>query len=110
MARNTIAMMLFASLLAASPRAGAQQLQYPRTKTVDQSDDYHGVRVVDPYRWLEDVDAADTKAWVEAENRVTFGFLDRIRERATLRERLTTLWNYERYSAPFRKAGTYFFY
>jgi prolyl oligopeptidase len=107
MPRTAIAMLLFASLV--TP-AAAQQPPYPRAKTVDQIDDYHGVKVADPYRWLEDVDAADTKAWVEAENRVTFGFLERIPERATLRERLTKLWNYERYGTPFRKAGRYFFF
>jgi prolyl oligopeptidase len=73
-------------------------------------DDYFGTKVPDPYRWLEDVDAPDTKAWVEAQNRVTFGFLERIPERAALRERLTKLWNYERYGAPFRKGGRYFFF
>ena len=101
-------MLLLGSVIAGG--ASAQRLAYPTSKTVNQVDDYHGERVADPYRWLEDVDAADTRAWVEAQNRVTFGFLEQIPERATLRERLTKLWNYERYGAPFRKGGRYFFF
>jgi prolyl oligopeptidase len=108
MARTNITMLLFATFLAHD--AAAQRLEYPRTKTVEQVDDYFGAKVTDPYRWLEDVDAADTKAWVGAQNRVTFAFLERIPERASLRERLTKLWNYERYGAPFRKGGRYFFF
>ena len=102
-------MLLFGSVFVPQS-AAAQRLEYPRTKTVEQVDDYYGQRIADPYRWLEDVDAADTKAWVEAQNRVTFGFLERIPERAGLRERLTKLWNFERYGAPFRKGGRYFFF
>jgi prolyl oligopeptidase len=108
MPRIQVTMLLFAALVA--PRLAAQQVQYPQSKKVEQVDDYHGTPIADPYRWLENVDAADTKAWVEAQNRVTFGFLDRIPERATLRDRLTKLWNFERYGTPFRKAGRYFFY
>ena len=53
-------------------------LAYPKAKTVDQVDDYHGTKVADPYRWLEDTDSADTQAWVEAENKLTFGYLEQI--------------------------------
>src|SRR5262245_34190914 len=68
---------------------------YPQAKKVDQVDDYHGVKVADPYRWLEDPDAPDSRAWIEAENKLTFGFLDQIPERAKIKDRLTKLWNYE---------------
>ncbi|MBX3279859.1 MAG: S9 family peptidase [Acidobacteria bacterium] len=85
-------------------------LMYPEAKKVDQTDDYHGTKVADPYRWLEDPDAPDTRAWIEAQNRLTFGFLDRIPERSQIRERLTQLWNYERFSPPFREGDRYFFY
>lgn len=85
-------------------------LMYPEAKKVDQTDDYHGTKVADPYRWLEDPDAPDTRAWIEAQNRLTFRFLDRIPERSQIRERLTQLWNYERFSPPFREGGRYFFY
>jgi prolyl oligopeptidase len=84
-------------------------LVYPKAKTVDQVDDYHGTKVADPYRWLEDTDSADTTAWVEAENKVTFGYLDQLPYRKEIRERLTKLWNYERFSVPGHQAGRYFY-
>jgi prolyl oligopeptidase len=86
------------------------KLKYPKTNKVAQTDDYHGVKVADPYRWLEDDNSAETKAWVEAQNKVTFDYLNQIPERATLKKRLTELWNYEKYSAPFRKGNKYFYY
>jgi len=73
-------------------------------------DDYHGTRVADPYRWLEDVDSPDTRNWVEAENRVTFAYLEQIPERERIRRRLTELWDYPKYGAPFKKGGRYFFF
>ena len=94
--------------LLAAPLA-AQKLNYPETRKVDQIDTYFGVRVADPYRWLEDENAPDTAKWVEAENKVTFGYLDAIPFRSRLKERLTALYNYPRYGAPYRR-GEYFFY
>lgn len=84
-------------------------LVYPATRTTNQVDIYHGESVVDPYRWLEDDNAAETKAWVEAQNKVTFDFLKTVPQRDAIRKRLTQLWNYERYSAPFQEGGRYFF-
>jgi prolyl oligopeptidase len=72
-------------------------------------DDYHGVTVADPYRWLEDDNAPETKVWVEAQNRVTFAYLESIPQREPLRQRLTRLWNFERYGTPFRQGGRYFY-
>jgi prolyl oligopeptidase len=86
-----------------------QRLTYPRTKTVNQIDDYHGVKVADPYRWLEDVDSEETKAWVQAENKVTDAYFTQIPERARLRQRLTELWNYERYGVPVKQGEHYFY-
>ena len=71
-------------------------------------DDYHGTKVADPYRWLEDDHSAETKAWVEAQNKVTFEHLAAIPERERIRKRLTQLWNFERYGVPFREGGRYF--
>src|ERR1017187_2296755 len=88
-----------------SPPARSGRLAYPPTAKVAQVDDYHGTRVADPYRWLEDNDSAETKAWVEAQNKVTFGFLEKIPQRAAIKERLTKLWNFERYGVPFKKGG-----
>jgi len=86
------------------------KIEYPKTKKVAQTDDYHGTRVADPYRWLEDDNSAETKAWVAAQNKVTFGYLNQIPERAALKKRLTELWNYAKYSAPFKEGGKYFYY
>src|SRR5215210_6312549 len=87
----------------------AQKIEYPQTKKVEQTDDYHGTKVADPYRWLEDDNSAETKAWVEAQNKVTFAYLNQIPERAKLKSRLTELWNYEKYSAPFKRGKRYFY-
>jgi prolyl oligopeptidase len=94
---------------AASSTAGGTPLSYPVAKKVDQTDDYHGTRVADPYRWLEDANSLDTKAWVDAENKVTQSYLAQIPQREAIRQRLTALWNYERYSVPFKEGGRYFF-
>jgi len=72
-------------------------------------DDYHGTKVADPYRWLEDDHSEETKAWVREENKVTFDYLSTIPRRAQIRERLEKLWNHERFSAPFHHGGRYFF-
>jgi len=83
---------------------------YPVTATTNQVDVYHGVTVKDPYRWLEDDNSAATKAWVEAQNKVTFDYLGKIPERAAIKARLTELWNFERYGVPFKEGGRYFYY
>jgi len=83
---------------------------YPKTETVKQIDHYHGVKVKDPYRWLENPDSPETKAWVEAQNEVTFGFLEQISERETIRKRLTELWDYEKYGIPIKRGERYFYF
>jgi len=88
----------------------AQTVTYPATRKGDVIDDYHGTKVADPYRWLEDVDSPETHSWVEAENRVTFAYLEQIPERERIRRRLTELWDYPKYGAPFKKGGRYFFF
>ncbi len=87
----------------------ARQFIYPTAKKADQVDDYHGVKVADPYRWLENPDSEESRAWIEAENKLTFGFLDQIPERAKIKERLTKLWNFEKYSPPFKEGDRYFY-
>ncbi len=89
--------------------AAAPRLTYPSTATGPVVDDYHGTLVRDPYRWLEDVDAPATRNWIEAQNRLTFSYLERIPQRETIQRRLTALWNSPRYSVPFRKAERYFY-
>ncbi len=80
----------------------------PHARTENQIDDYHGTKVADPYRWLEDDNSAETKAWVETENKVTFDFLEKIPQREAIKHRLTELWNYERFGVPFKEGGRYF--
>lgn len=73
-------------------------------------DEYHGVSVPDPYRWLEDPDSEETKAWVDSQNAITFNHLEQIPFREALRKRLATLWDYERFSVPFREGGNYYYF
>ena len=100
---------LLASAIAIWAQTDGAPLVYPKAKTVDQVDDYHGTKVADPYRWLEDADSPDTKAWVEQEDKLTFGYLDRIPYRGAIRERLLKLWNYERFTTPEQENGRYFY-
>jgi prolyl oligopeptidase len=85
-------------------------LNYPVSRKTQQVDDYHGVTVLDPYRWLEDPDSEETKAWVEGQNQVTFGYLQEIPVRENIKQRLIKLWDYERYSIPFKRGERYFYY
>src|SRR5215203_100610 len=86
-----------------------KRIDYPVSARVDQVDEYYGVKVADPYRWLEDLDSEPTKAWVAAQNQVTSAYLAAIPERSDIRKRLTELWNYERYGVPTQHGGRYFF-
>jgi prolyl oligopeptidase len=94
--------------LAVAPSA-AETPSYLATKKMEHVDDYHGTKVADPYRWLEDETSPETAAWVEAQNAVTFPYLERIPYRQKLLARVTQLNDYERYSAPSRKGGYFFF-
>lgn len=105
-----LATMIFSLSIALSNAAQAQTPKYPITPKGDQVDTYFGARVADPYRWLEDDNSPETKAWVEAENRVTFDYLERIPYRAAVLNRLKALVNYPRYSAPFKKKEDVFFF
>jgi prolyl oligopeptidase len=95
-----------------TPGATQQMIRsnnYPVARKIDQVDYYHGVKVPDPYRWLEDLDSAETRSWVEAENKLSYGFLSAIPARATLKDRLTKLWNFEKYGVPFKEGNRYFY-
>lgn len=83
---------------------------YPDSPTSDQVDVYHGIEVPDPYRWLENGQAPETQAWIEAQNQVTFGYLEKLAGRDRITDRLTKLWNYERYSIPFKQGERYFYF
>lgn len=93
-------------LLAAADK---DRFAYPPAPKGEQVDDYHGTKVADPYRELENTDSEATKKWIEAENKLTFDYLSGIPERKKIKEKLTALWNYEKYTVPFREGGRYFF-
>ena len=95
---------------ALSCAATAQSIVYPTTQKTDHTDTYFGQRIADPYHWLEDDNSAQTKAWGEAQNRLTFGYLERIPFRAEVGKRMRAIANYAKYSAPFTKNGNVFFY
>jgi len=104
-----LATLAFAMTMLAASNDAPPSLTYPKAKTVDQVDDYHGTKVADPYRGLEDTDSADTRAWIEEENKVTFHYLEQIPYRQAIHDRLKTLWNYERYGVPEQEGGRYFY-
>jgi len=92
-----------------SPSGG---IEYPKTERIDHVDNYHGTTVADPYRWLEeDVRESERVAqWVQAQNKITFGYLESIPARGPIQRRLTELWDYERFSSPFKRGGRYYFF
>jgi prolyl oligopeptidase len=89
--------------------AAPVRLVYPDSKPGDTVDNYFGTKVPDPYRWLENDRAPEVEAWVEAQNKVTFSYLEKIPYRQKIKERLTALYNYPKYSSPVRR-GDYFLY
>jgi len=101
---------LLTGMFTSAQAAQTQALQYPSARKSDVVDDYHGTKVADPFRWLEDPDSPESRTWIDAENRLTEGYLADIPARAAIRDRLTKLWNYPKFGAPFRKAGRYFFF
>jgi prolyl oligopeptidase len=90
-------------------RAAASPLAYPPAPRGEVVDDYHGVKVADPYRWLEQLDSAETRAWVLAEAGLTDSYLEKVPARPVLKKRLTELLDFEKYGIPFQKGGRYFY-
>jgi len=101
--------LMLAILLWLIPVALFAQLKYPDTKKENVVDDYNGAKVEDPYRWLEDDNSEQTKAWVKEENKVTFDYLSRIPYREKIKKRIEEMWNYPKYGAPFQKGDHYYF-
>ncbi|WP_414753580.1 prolyl oligopeptidase family serine peptidase [Anabaena sp. CCY 9910] len=87
-----------------------KSLNYPLSHKIDQVDDYHGSLVADPYRWLEDPDSEKTRAWIEAQNQVTFAYLGEVSTREKIQQRLNKLWDYEKYGIPFKEGENYFYF
>src|SRR5213075_1982503 len=102
---SIFALLSFASLLLEADKT----FNYPQPPKSDQTDDYFGTKVADPYRDLENVDAEATRKWIEAENKLTFDYLATIPERKKINEKLTALCNYEKFTVPFHEGGRYFF-
>ncbi len=109
MFRRTLIVLVLVSFLSSAIPAQTGY-SYPKAKKVDQVDDYHGTKVSDPYRWMEDTGSADTQKWIEDQVKFTQAYLDKIPERAKIRERLTEIWNYERISAPSKVADGFYIY
>jgi prolyl oligopeptidase len=107
---STLALALLGVVSVAA--AAERPIEYPETRRGDHVDVYHGTRVADPYRWLEDDvrTSREVADWVAAENKVTFGYLESIPQRESIRRRLTELWDYARYSSPFKEGGRYYYY
>ncbi|MBI5361805.1 MAG: S9 family peptidase [Planctomycetes bacterium] len=94
-----------ADAVARSAPGARAAIVYPHARTADVVDDYHGVKVADPYRWLEDPDSAETRAWVDAQNALTRAWIDAVPEREAIEARLKELWDYERFGVPAREGG-----
>src|SRR5436190_1913159 len=107
MKRRLLSLLLAASFagLQSIAAAEADRFVYPQAPKGSQVDDYFGTKISDPYRDLENADSAPAKKWIEAENKLTFDYLAGIPERKRINQKLTALWNYEKYSVPFRKGG-----
>ena len=99
---------LAVAALAAAP-AGAQKLKYPVARKVDTITDYHGTKVPDPYRWMEEIDGKDVAAWVKAENAVTMPYLDALPGRDVLKARMTALYNFPRTGVPYWEGGRWWY-
>ena len=106
MLTRVVLVSLFATVALATT---GHPLSYPAASRDKVTADYHGVKVPDPYRWMEDIDSPATRAWVEAEGKLSRDYLDAIPGRAAIEERLRKIWNFERWSAP-EHHGRYWFY
>ncbi len=105
-----ISILILLILPGIASEAQQKTISYPQAKKTDQLDDYFGTKVADPYRWLENDTSAETKAWAAAENRITFDYLEKIPYRNQLKKRIEQVYNYPKYSAPFRNGEYFYFY
>ncbi len=90
--------------------SSSNNFTYPSAHQIEQSDNYHGVTVKDPYRWLENPDSAETKTWIAEQNKVTGQYLSNISAKEKIQQRLTNLWDYEKYGSPFKRGNRYFYF
>jgi prolyl oligopeptidase len=106
--RGLAAAGIFLAVVGCATAPKMAKFVYPMACREAQVDDYHGTKVADPYRWLENPDSRESREWIEAENKITFDFLGKIPGREKIHARLTELWNYERFGIPGREGGHYF--
>lgn len=109
MFKRSVSVLVFCALLAVAIPAQSK-FDYPKPRRADQVDDFHGVKVADPYRWMEDTESSETQAWIEAQNKLTDAYLATIPERERIQKRLTEIWNYERLSAPSKITDGFYIY
>lgn len=98
--------------MAAEPTSNSKSkmiARYPAARRGDIVDDYHGTKIADPYRWLEEPDSPETRVWVDAENQITSAFLASVPQRTEIRGKLEKIWNYERFGLPSKRGGNYFY-
>jgi prolyl oligopeptidase len=100
---------IVAAVACFAAQAQNHKLSYPQAQKVDVIDDYHGTKIADPYRWMEDLDAKEVTEWVGSQNKLTSGYLERLPLREHFRKRITELWNYPKTSLPFRRGGRLFY-
>ncbi len=105
--RSLALLVVFAFAVSA---ASGQKYDYPKPQRGTQVDNFHGTTVADPYRWMEDTESADTRSWIDAENRLTNSYLATIPQREKIKNRLTELWNYERFSSPSKITDGFYLY
>lgn len=110
MFKKSLALLVLWAFFVAAVPAQNGGFSYPKPRRSDQSDNFHGTMVPDPYRWMEDTESSETREWIEAQNRLTDSYLATIPEREKIRNRLTELWNYERYSSPSKIADGFYIY
>jgi prolyl oligopeptidase len=108
--KRTLSILIFCMVLLGFMSAKAQNYKYPDAPREDVIENYHGTNVHDYYRWLEDPESKKTQSWVAAENKITQSYLQTFKGREKIKERLTELWNYPKYSVPTKEGNRYFFY
>lgn len=105
-----LALLIFANACKPSTEKKLERLEYPTSERVNQTDDYFGTNIADPYRWLEFDTAANVESWVDAQNEVTQHYLAQIPFKEDFRARLTEIWNYPKYGSPFKRGDWYYFF
>lgn len=107
--RKTVTSLVVCAFLATS-LAAQTKFNYPQPRRGDTVDDFHGTKVADPYRWMEDTESKETREWIEAENKLTQSYISAIQQREQIKNRLTEIWNYERFSAPAKVTDGFYIY